>query len=140
MKKIATLLLSFFIVAMSAGCVESNIPEAKPTVTPMPISTPTQKATLIPEMSPDIRKINRDALGQRTYTKLTPEMAEELRNIKQECPYCHHDWPYSIIIVEIDGELWWVCEGVLENKWGWECSYIKKVTEKSILGKYGYME
>jgi len=140
MKSVVILLMSFFMVAMLAGCIESNVPEATPTVTPMSIPTAIPRATLTSEMVPDIENINRNDLGQRTYTKLTPEMAEELRGIKEECPHCHHDWTYSIIIVEIEGELWWVCEGVLDPYLGHKCDYMKKVTEQEILIKYGYME
>ncbi|GEM_PF-6633297 len=62
-------------------------------------------------------------------------MAEELRGIRSECPYCGHDWPYYTIIVEIDGELWWVCEGALENKWGRECGLYGKSNRESNFGK-----
>ncbi len=141
MKKIATLLVSFFIVAISAGCFESNIPEATPIV--MPTATPTAIpiATLTSEMAPNREMVNRNDLGQRIYTKLTPEMAEELRGIKEECPECHHDYPYSRVVVEINGELWWACEGFLDPSiLNHECKYIKKVTEREILTKYGYTE
>ena len=136
MKKIVMLLAFLFIVAMVAGCVESNTPEATPMSTPTAIP----RATLTTEMAPDIGNINLNALGQRIYTKLTPVMAEELRDIKGECQYCTHDWDYDIIIFEIDGELWWICEGHFDKYQPEDqrCSYTRKVTEREILRKYGY--
>ena len=104
MKKVTILLLSFFIVAMLAGCVESNIQESTPTVTPTATPTAIPRATITSKMVPDIGKIERNDLGQRTYTKLTPEEAQELREVQDECPDCHHDYPYEKIIVEIEGE------------------------------------
>ncbi len=135
------MLMSFFMVSVLAGCVESNVPEATPTVTPMSIPTAIPRAGPTSEMVPNREMVNRNDLGQRIYTKLTPEMAEELRGIKEECPDCHHDYPYSRVVVEINGELWWACEGFLDPSiLNHECKYIKKVTEREILIKYGYME
>jgi hypothetical protein len=126
---------------MLAGCVESNIQESTPTVTPTATPTAIPRATITSKMVPDIGKIERNDLGQRTYTKLTPEEAQELREVQDECPDCHHDYPYEKIIVEIEGELWWACQGLIEpeDELG-NCTYIQKVTEKAILTKYGYME
>lgn len=115
MKKLVILMSFLFIVAMVAGCVESSTPEATPMSTPTPTPTPTPTST--------------------SKVTLTPEQVEQLRNTKDECPYCTHDYDYWIIILEIDGELWWVCNGrfneaVPEDE---RCTYMRKVTEKEIL-------
>ncbi|MFC1787519.1 hypothetical protein ACFLY8_05790 [Halobacteriota archaeon] len=136
MKIVVILLVSFFIVVMVAGCVESNIPESTPTVMPMSTPTAIQRATSTSEKAPDIEKINRNDLGQMIYTGFTPEETQKLRDVVEECPDCHHDYFYSIIIVEIEGELWWVCQGSFEEYYkelGHICEYPgKKVTETDI--------
>ncbi|NYT00480.1 MAG: hypothetical protein GKB99_01970 [Methanocellales archaeon] len=134
MKSVVILVLSLFIVNMLAGCVESNIPEATTTVMPTPTPPAIPRATPTSEKVIDIEKINRNELGERIYTGFTPEETQKLRDVKDECPDCHHDFPYSIRIIEIEGELWWACEGLIAPKEELrKCTYVREVTDKEVL-------
>lgn len=87
-----------------SGCLSS--PEPAPT--PMPTPMPTPRPTTV-ELTPISRSNNKNF----TETK--------------KCPQC---WmPTLLHIMDIQGVLWWVCDG---------CSYMEKVMEPEILRKYGY--
>ncbi len=91
------------IAAMGfSGCLSTLEPALTPTPTPRPTTV---------EPKPTSRSTN-----NKNFTET------------KKCPQC---WiPTLLRIMDIQGVLWWVCDG---------CSYMAKVTEPEILRKYGYM-